>query len=293
MPPNSFLAPEVFCDTCPQNGAGIGQVSVYDVPRNALIRNNNSTFHSGIGSKGCYDVPRSVMPGIGQQNAHPARKRNFSVPSCRDEIIEASMAVSHTDSGGAFDVYDYPTHFLEGHDPIPSPISNYDVPKSLLLTQRPEVAPYTKAWGLMYAKSIPSQGREGGVYAVPRSAPVVHSKGENIGPPTAKKPYRRGNMAQSRSFDLSPVVEATRKSGSSQRQYPDDVAYDVPPLDGDVVAERESSIAGALDRKIECSKFEQELQRVRLQKPHQQKSKTLPVKKKKVPPPTKRKPKKS
>ena len=294
MIPKSILAPEAFHGTYPQHGAGMGPVSVYDVPRETLIQNKNSIFESGIGSKGCYDVPRSVMANIGRQNPHPARKRNFSVPSCRDEILEASMALCYTDSGGAFDVYDYPTHFLEGHDPIPSPSNNYDVPKSLLMTQRPEVAPYTGgAWGLMHAKGSPSQGRDGGVYAVPRSALVTHNKGQNIGPPTAKKPSRKGSMAQSRSFDLSPLVEATRESSSSQRQYPNDVVYDVPPLDEDVVAERESSIAGARDRKVECSKLEQELQNVHLHRAHQQKSKTLPVKKKKVLPPTKRKPKKN
>jgi len=184
-----------------------------------------------------------------------------------------------------FETYSVPRQLMG--QPVSS-TTHYDVPKNLL-SRRDEAPPNSRAGKLHRSNSSPSHG----IYSVPRSTLAGQSHVQTTGPPVARKPSKQRKLVPSRSFDLSPVVETSPE----RNPHPNDVLYDVPPLDPDVLADREAKTVALhnTDGSKQPSKFEQELKTVRLHKTHRQKkAETLPVsKKKKVPPPTKNKPRKS
>ena len=225
-----------------------------------------------------------MLVSAGRYNVPPLsrRPRKLSEPTSRQDFVDANLAFCDSGPNDVFETYDVPRQLAD--QPVSS-ASHYDVPRSLL-AMRDKSPPTSRARKPQRTNSSPSHG----IYSVPRSTLLGQDHVQTAGPPVAHKPSKQGKVVPSRSFDLSPVIETSPE----RNPHPNDVLYDVPPLDPDVLAEREAQTL-ALDGSKQPSKFEKELKTVRLHKPpHQKKAETLSVsKKRRVPPPTKNKPRKS
>ena len=282
--PSSLLATGLHSSAVRGNGTGTGPGSLYDVPKQALKRGQNSSSESEAGPAAFYDVPRSVLVSAGCYDVPPLsnRPRKLSEPTSKQDFVDANLDSGPND---VFETYNVPRQLMG--QPVSS-VSHYDVPRSLL-SMRDEAPPNSRAGKLLRSNSSLSHG----IYSVPRSTLAGQNHVQTTGPPVARKPSKQRKLVLSRSFDLSPVVETSPECNP----HPNDVLYDVPPLDPDVLADRGAKTVALhnTDSSKQPSKFEQELKTVQLHKTHRQKkAETLPVsKKKKVPPPTKNKPRKS
>lgn len=259
--------------------------STYDVPKSVLIASGHYKVPPPLmgynSAEGIYDVPPSsgaiydVPPDVNYRYnpaselydvPPPSRPRLNSQPTSQDELQEARRSIiTAANSGNTFTGSAVPSH--------------YDVPRHLLFSEPDVSSHYQQPQGkrLSRRNSNPSQWREGEIYDVPREARVAYP------PPTAAKPSRK---PPSRSHSIgSPHNVASPE----RRAYPNEVFYDVPPLDPEFLAQH-------LKRKVPTpSESESSHARTSTSSGTPSSGPLSPnrshsAKKAKVPPPTRRKP---
>ena len=254
---------------------------VYDVPPSASALYDVPLLDSGL-----YDVPPSAL----------SKLRKYSQPTSQQEVVETHQSVTESDGpDDVFSTYDVPQRLMTSAEQSVPDYSHYDVPKNLMLAYYAEESqsPTHATNELSRRNSSPTHTKSGSIYDVPRN--VLAESGTNISaPPTAPKPSkhssRKGSMT-SRSRSASSPVEF---ASPAHKPHPNEAFYDVPPLDPDVIAQRESKPAPSHEpdtaHLTSKGKHGQETPtHSKMQSP--KRTQSVPVKgKKKVPPPTRTKP---
>jgi hypothetical protein len=211
--------------------------SVYDIPKGALIASGHykvPPLAQSVPLEAVYDVPPSstAIYDVPPDVYHPyntgsevydvppptaTRPRLNSQPTSQEELLAArrSLVAASTGSDAAFTTagIDY---------------SHYDVPRHLLISQ-PNMNHYQQPAKRLSRRNSysPSQTARGSlVYDVPRDA-------RSGGPPTAAKPYKKRNPP-SRSHS---IASPPNMASPERRHYPNEVFYDVPPLDPEFLAQ--------------------------------------------------------
>lgn len=271
-----------------------GALGLYDVPKNALIASGHykvPPLALGIPvSDGIYDVPPSAVydvppdyydfPGKGSDlyDVPPpsgTRPRLNSLPTSQKELVEARTSVfGSPGSDNVFGGSDVPQSGLHyGH---------YDVPKHLMMAYLEE-----NKTALMQDGKRHSQRNSNPIslYDVPRKALLIADSSSNQpGPPTAPKPLRSGTKVSRSSSFSSPVASP------DYRPHPNAIFYDIPPLYPEVLAQRANEADTSQMAKVwqhnegTSIHYENKAPKRRHSMPSR--------KKKKVPPPTRTKPKK-
>lgn len=287
--PSSALA-NAPANTYP--GAGLG---LYDVPKSALIASGHyrvpplalaMPFSDGI-----YDVPPSAVydvppdyydfsgKGSDLYDVPPpsgTRPRLNSLPTSQKELVDARTSVFG--SPGSDNVF--------GTSDIPQSGPNYghyDVPKHLMMAYMEE-----NKTALMQDGKRRSQRNSNPMsqYDVPRKALMMADFPSNLpGPPTAPKPTRRGSKVSRSSSFSSPVASP------DYRPHPNAIFYDILPLDPEVLAQR----GGQVNEADTSQKPRQHNEGTSIHgesKAPKRRHSMPSTKKKKVPPPTRTKPKK-
>ncbi|CAI8032358.1 hypothetical protein GBAR_LOCUS18294 [Geodia barretti] len=205
--------------------------SVYDIPKGALIASGHykvPPLAQSVPLEGVYDVPPSstaiydVPPDVYNTGSEvydvppptATRPRLNSQPTSQEELLAArrSLVAVSTGPDAAF--------ATAGSD-----YSHYDVPRHFLISQ-PHMNHYQQPAKRLSRRNSysPSQtARDSLVYDVPRTG----------GPPTAVKPYKKRNTPSRNHSIASPPNMASPE----RRQYPNEVFYDVPPLDPEFLAQ--------------------------------------------------------
>ena len=211
--------------------------SVYDIPKGALIASGHykvPPLAQSVPLEGVYDVPPSsraiydVPPNV--QHAYHApgselydvppfgtRPRLNSQPTSQEELLAARRSVTDTvlpAGGGGIDYshYDVPRHLLISQPNMNHQQRHYQQPNKRLSRRN---------------SYSPSQTRGSLVYDVPPDA---------RGPPTAAKPNKkRTPPSRSHSTSSPPNIASPER----RQQWPNEVLYDVPPLDPEFLAQHD------------------------------------------------------
>lgn len=291
--PSSALA-NTAARTFPGAGAGLG---LYDVPKSALIASGHYKVPplalAMPVSDGIYDVPPSAVydvppdyyglsgKGSDLYDVPPpsgTRPRLNSLPTSQKELVDARTSVFG--SPGSDNVF--------GASDIPQSGPNYghyDVPKHLMMAYMEENKTAMMKDGKRQSKR---NSNPISLYDVPRKALLMADFSSNLpGPPTAPKPTRRDSKVSRSSSFSSPIASP------DYRPHPNAIFYDIPPLDPEVLARREAQVP--MSNEADTSQMVKRRQHNEGTSIHSPKRRhSMPSrKKKKVPPPTRTKPKKS
>lgn len=266
--------------------------SVYDIPKGALIASGHykvPPLAQSVPSEGVYDVPPSstviydVPPDVYHHHHNQGsevydvpppmgtRPRLKSQPTSQEELLEARRSViAATGSENVFAAGAGPDY------------SHYDVPRHLLISQ-PNMQQHYQQPGKRLSRRnsySPSHTNTSMVYDVPRDA-------RNAAPPTATKPSRKRNPpSQSHSINSPSNMASPEK-----RHYPNEVFYDVPPLDPEFLAQHhQTSTSNESDTSHLTRGAAGPAQQRGTHNVAMSPNWSDPAKKGRVPPPTKRKP---
>lgn len=290
--PSSALA-NAPANTYP--GAGLG---LYDVPKSALIASGHYKVPplalAMPVSDGIYDVPPSAVydvppdyydfsgKGSDIYDVPPSsgtRPRLNSLPTSQKELVDARTSIFG--SPGSDNVF--------GPSDIPQLGPNYghyDVPKHLMMAYMEEnkTAMMQDGKRLSRRNSNPMSA-----YDVPRKALLMANFPSNLpGPPTAPKPTRRGSKVSRSSSFSSPIASP------DYRPHPNAIFYNILPLDPEVLAQRGGQVPTS-NEAVTSQKQRQhnEGTSIHCETKAPKRRHSMPsTKKRKVPPPTRTKPKK-